>query len=384
MHVTTTRWERDFGWRPSLSEIGHAVNCVLFFGSRETIEAPDSGWHAFRRQFPTATIAGCSTAGEIDDSHVVDHGLTAAALDFESTEVRASMVPIPSMQDSELAGTALGRALAAANLRHVLMLSDGTMVNGTALVRGVRAALPPEVHVTGGLAGDGPKFESTCVVLNDELRHGHVVALGLYGSDVSVAYGQAGGWVPFGPRRLITHSDGNVVYTIDDEPALALYKRYLGDLAGDLPAAGMLFPLQLLPEPDHEPGAVVRTFVGINDANQSVTFAGDMPQGHFVRLMRASADALIKGAGLVASHCHLPDDAPPAQFALLVSCVGRRLIMGQRATEELEAVVERLPQQATAIGFYSYGEISPGETSAASDLHNQTMTLTLFAEKSRK
>lgn len=383
MQVTTTRWERDTGWSQSLSEIGHPVHLQIFFASRDLIELPQSPWKDLLAAHPEALCLGCSTAGEISDSRVVDHSITVALIGFATVSVRSAIAPVSSGEDSRNAGAALARDLEAPGLRHVWVLCDGTTVNGTALIRGLREKLPASVQITGGLAGDGSRFESTCIVRGPEVRRRHVLGLGFYGDDLVVSHGFAGGWTPFGPKRLITHSVDNVLYTLDDQPALNLYKRYLGERSVDLPATGLLFPLQLLPDRTTETGTV-RTILAIDEAQQSLTFAGDMPRGSYVRLMKASADELIEGADHAAAQSALPTTTEQPHFAFLVSCVGRRLVMGQRVDEEVEATLKRLQPGTKAIGFYSYGQISTGCPSPGCELHNQTMTLTLLAETLRK
>jgi hypothetical protein len=177
---------------------------------------------------------------------------------------------------------------------------------------------------------------------------------------------------------LITKSSGNVLFELDGQPALTLYKRYLGERAIGLPATGLLFPLSLLPTRESETG-LVRTILAIDEDRQSLTFAGDMPKGAYVRLMKAGCDALVGGAQTAASEA---GHTPSAGFAVLVSCVGRKLVMGQRVEEEVEVVRTELGPAIATVGFYSYGEICPSGIQHSCDLHNQTMTLTVFSESS--
>ena len=262
------------------------------------------------------------------------------------------------------------------NLRHVFVLSDGVGVNGSELVRGLTAALPSHVTVTGGLSGDGSAFQKTVVVWNDEVRAGAVAALGFYGPDLRVGYGCLGGWDSFGPERLITRSAGNVLFELDGRSALGLYKQYLGDHAAGLPATGLLFPLSLRTK-NGEPG-VVRTILSMNEDDQSLTFAGDVPEGAYARLMKANFDRLVDGA-VGAARTSRGDGDP--ELAILISCVGRKLILKQRVEDEVDGVREALGPRAALTGFYSYGEISPFTPQARCELHNQTMTVTTFSER---
>jgi hypothetical protein len=254
------------------------------------------------------------------------------------------------------------------------VLSEGLQVNGTELVAGFRDALPASVTVTGGLAGDGTRFGQTFTGLGDQIRSGQVVAVGFYGRQLRVGYGTEGGWEAFGPRRLITKSQGNVLFELDRQPALDLYKKYLGERASGLPATGLLFPLQLLATATAANGPA-RTILAVDEQQQSLTFTGDMPQGQYARLMKAGQDGLVHGAEQAASAA-----AGGGQLAVLVSGVGRRLVLGQRVEEELEAVRKALPPGGVSVGFYSYGEICPPTGLRNCELQNQTMTITTFTE----
>lgn len=348
---------------------------VLIFGS--TAQLQKSGrFEAVRAAFPSALIAGCSTAGEIHDTVVSDDTLVISVLTFQRTRLKLAKAHIGDPKGSYEAGLGLASSLKLDDLVHVLVLSDGLKVNGTELVRGIKEVLPPEVEVTGGLAADGENFQHTLVCANEAPAEGIIAAIGFYGARLKVGYGSMGGWDSFGPDRLITRSSGNVLYDLDGKPALELYKQYLGDQANDLPASALLFPLMLR---DKNGGGVVRTILSIDESEQSMTFAGDMPEGSYARLMRANFERLIDGAITAANNCaqSLTD---PAQFALLISCVGRKLVLKQRIEEEVEGVHDTLRGEPALAGFYSYGEISPYIKGAKCELHNQTMTITSFSE----
>ncbi len=262
-------------------------------------------------------------------------------------------------------------------LTHILIFSDGTRVNGTELVEGMNHGIKKKVPITGGLAGDQELFRKTLVGLNRNIHTGNIVAIGLYGQKIRIEHGSQGGWDSFGPDRLVTRSEANVLYELDDKPALDLYKRYLGSLAEKLPGSGLLFPLSIRPEGDQQ--SVVRTILSVNEKDRSMTFAGNIPQGRYVRLMKANFDRLIDAAGDAAQQSFHPKKSDTG-LALLISCVGRRLALNQRVDEELEAVIEVLGHNTMTTGFYSYGEISPQVKGQSCELLNQTMTITTISE----
>lgn len=353
---------------------------MLVFGAPGLMDRPGL-LTDLARAFPRSKVLGCSTAGEIFGTKVLDDSMVVAVARFDATRLRSAAAPVHAGEQSFAAGEALGRQLAGEGLRGVHVLSDGLAVNGSALVRGLSSVLPAGVVITGGLAGDGDRFVRTWVLHEGAPVAGHVTAVGFYGDAVQIGHGSAGGWDPFGPRRLVTRSKGNILYELDGKPALELYKQYLGERAEGLPATGLLFPLALS-RPDAGGGSedrrVVRTILAVDEASQSLTFAGDIPTGAHAQLMKAQLDRLIEGAEQAAGVASRGVDGPV--LAVAISCVGRRLVLRERTEEEAEGVQDALPAGSQIVGFYSYGELSP-ISSGNCDLHNQTMTLTTIRER---
>lgn len=349
---------------------------ILFISP--TFEDKDETLIKLTTLYPESLMFGCSTAGEIMGDEVMDSTIALTAIQFNSTKLKLSSLNLgPVKANSKEAGKILSNDLQGEDLRHILVLSDGLNVNGAELVKGLNTGLPKGVSVTGGLAGDGAIFGHTFVIANGEKLSNCIVALGLYGKDLKIGYGSQGGWDSFGVERLVTRSIENVLYELDGKPALELYKSFLGDKAAELPGSGLLFPLSMRDDENKIP--VVRTILGINEEDQSLTFAGNIHQGSYVRLMKANVDRLINGAeeSAIISKEIIDQES---QFALLVSCVGRRLVLKQLVDEELEVVKDVLGEQVPMTGFYSYGEIAPFNKDTPATLHNQTMTITTFAE----
>jgi hypothetical protein len=284
------------------------------------------------------------------------------------------------MDDSLAAGVRIGDELMSPDLKAVLVFGPGVEINGSDLVEGIASRIGRKLPITGGLAGDGGAFQRTFTLGPDGACDDVIVAVGLGGESLLFSHGSFGGWEPFGPARKVTRAQGNVLYELDGEPALAVYKRYLGDHANGLPASGLLFPFAMLGE-DHDALGLIRTILGVDDASGSLTLAGAIdPQG-YLKLMHASTDRLVSGAEAAADAARAMHAATGDSLALLVSCVGRKLVMGDRVEEEVEAVGDVFGKQAMLTGFYSYGEISPFAPGSACHLHNQTMTITWIGEK---
>ena len=334
---------------------------------------------ALRAALPDAAIIGCSTAGEISNGGVADGSCVITAVNFSGTRIRTATSPLRGMADSLAAGARIGGELAATDLRALMVFGPGVQINGSALVDGI-ASKVGTATITGGLAGDGGAFAQTWTLGQAGVGDNAIVAVGLYGDALDFAHGSFGGWEPFGPARKVTRCDGNVLYELDGEPALEVYKRYLGDHAKGLPASGLLFPFAMVGE-DHNAIGLIRTILGVDEANGSLTLAGAINPDGYLKLMHASTDRLVNGAESAAEAAQEMRQSSGDSLAILVSCVGRKLVMGDRVDEEVEAVAEVFGSKATLTGFYSYGEISPFTPGSACHLHNQTMTITWMGEK---
>lgn len=377
MQLETLSWSMDTGWSAAIpSHLDSESTFVLAFGDPAIGDDPIP-IRELRAALPNARLLGCSTAGQIHGDELTDRTLVVSVAQFERTRVDATTASVTGPAESFAAGQGIAEALSAPDLRAVFVLSDGLLVNGSELVRGCASGLSPDVIVTGGLAGDGERFERTWVLANDEPVAGAVAAVGLSGTEVNVGAGSFGGWDIFGPERRITRAQGNVLFELDGRPALELYKEYLGDRASGLPATALLFPLAVREGRDAT-RRTVRTILAVDEDAQSMTFAGDVPQGWCAQLMRANKDRLVDGAMQAAAMSELPPNDGP-QLAVAISCVGRRLVLGERTEEEIDATLEALVPGSELVGFYSYGEIAP-HAEGFCDLHNQTMTITTVAE----
>lgn len=377
MSVEQVHWGPATGWESRPAVRLEDPDLVLVFGD-EAVLGAGGPLDDLRAAWPDAPMVGCSTAGEIRGSHVTNGSLVATAVRFREARVETALVDLED--DAYSTGRRLGAALPHDGLRHALVLADGLAVDGTELAHGVREVLPPGVAVTGGLAGDALRFRRTLLVWEGRAFGGSALIVGFYGESLDVGWGCEGGWGAFGPERLITRSRGRVLYEVDNQPILTLYKRYLGEHASGLPTTGLMFPL-LLRTPDGAQG-VGRSVLDIDEAEQSVTFAGGMPQGAYARMMMASHERLVEGAGESACAAREALGREP-ELAIVISCAGRKQVLGDRVDEEMEDVRHALGPSAALAGFYSYGEIAPLASGCGLEMQNQTMVVTTFAERPR-
>ena len=379
MQIEQLTWNAGDGWQSSAGTCSDA-QLVLYFGTSDALGT--DAWYAdLRSRYPNAQLVGCTSGGQINQSGISETGIAAVAVRFAATRLRVVTESVAESSQSNACGVALGRRLSDEDLVGVFVLSDGLNVNGSNLVRGLLSALGSTVSVSGGLAGDGARFSQTRVGVNALPQPLMVAAIGFYGGAVRFSCGSGGGWDTFGVPRRVTRSSGNELFELDGKPALDLYERYLGEEAAGLPGTGLLYPLKIW-DPERPSHDVVRTVLAINPEARSMIFAGDIPQGSKAQLMRGEFTRLAMGATEAASQAAAKQSGCGARggLALIVSCVGRRLLMGQRIDDEIQAVREVLPADLPQLGFYSYGEIAPHAVSGVCELHNQTMAVTLISE----
>jgi hypothetical protein len=375
MKVARLSFSAQSGWSKPFPNYDNPSTLVLAFFS-PTMAGNPKWLQDLKSNYPNSHILGCSTAGEIHGQELADDSVTVAVTQFEKGQLRSCFEPIQSSEDSFAVGERIALKLKKDDLRGVLILSDGLSVNGSTMAAGINRQIP-EVLVTGGLAGDGSRFQQTFVINGSVAAPGFVSAIGFYGENINMSFGSQGGWDIFGPERVVTRSQGNILYELDNKPALDIYKSYLGDRSKDLPSSGLLFPLQIR-EKTNNSLKLVRTILAVDESKKALIFAGDIPTGYLAQLMKANFERLIDGASNAADHPFKQN--AECTLAIAISCVGRRLVLRDRTEEEIEATLSRLPTGTEQIGFYSYGELAPHSKFIKCELHNQTMTITTISE----
>lgn len=372
MKIEQIIWSTNSGWNAPKNPLPQA-QLVLVFGGIDVIEKSEH-YTILHDLFPQANIVFTSTAGEIAGNEFLENSMVATAIYFEKTQVELYHVNSQNFKSDFELGSEIGVHFNQPNLSHLLVFAQGHSLNGDFLVSGIRNEIGSNVAITGGLAGDAGRFNRTVVSLNDTGGNSNVVAIGLFGTSLQVGYGSKDGWDLFGPIRQVTKSNNNVLETLDNESALDLYKKYLGSRAQELPGAALLFPLCILKE---DGTRLVRTILSIDEEAKTMTFAGNVPEGARVQFMMANFDRIIQGAAEAAQSA-IKENSENT-LTIMVSCVGRKLIMQNRIDEEVEAVYETFGGKGTYCGYYSNGEICP-TSDGFSALHNQTMTVTTLSE----
>ncbi len=367
----------DFSYITDKKELKNPL--VIVFGNRYMLEDKNI-YDEVKSVFKDGHIVFGSTSGNITSTSVDEESIIITAIEFEKSiyEIKTTNV---LKSDSEINSIEVGKKLIEQfdqnNLKHVFIISDGSYINGSQLTIGINSASSSNLLVTGALCGDAARFEKTLSSYNENPKEGEIVAIGLYGDTLEVSFATNGGWAPFGPERLVTKSEDNILYEIDYKPALDLYKTYLGSKSKELPGAALLYPLNVKSKDSNK--SIVRTILNINEEDNSMILAGDIVEGSQVQLMMTNVDSIVNAAETGAEQA-LKSRKNKPELALLVSCIGRKLVLDQRVEEEVEEVIEVIGKNALVSGFYSYGEIAPFEDEKDCQLHNQTMTITLISE----
>lgn len=376
MKTVQLQRQKDKEWQYLSENVSLKSPLVLVFGNRYLLE--DAAiYDEVQSLFPDGHLIFGSSSGEIVAGAVNDEHITITAIEFEKTrfEVQTKSI-IEAHNDSEQAGRTVVEKLSKEGLKHIFVISEGSSVNGSALTKGMQEAAP-EVLITGGLCGDDARFERTLASYNQQPKEGEIIVIGFYGETFEASFSIYGGWTPFGPERLITKSEGNVLYEIDGKPALDLYKRYLGDKAAELPGSALIYPLNVKSEENEQ--SFVRTILNIDEEQNAMILAGDVPEKATVQLMMTNMDNIAVASETAASRAMEGRKTPP-ELALLISCIGRKLVLDQRVEEEVDEVMSVIGNDTTIAGMYSYGEIAPFYGEHSCKLHNQTMTITLISE----
>jgi hypothetical protein len=383
MNVETVTWRGAAGWSDDLPEPDGRATLVMVFADDTVVDAPDDPLGQVHERWRGHAVAGCSTAGQFAGPSTVD-GAVVTVVRFDECEVRAVHLDLGLCGSARRAGRDLADLLDAEGLRSIMVLADGLGTDGSLLATGI-ADVCPAVDVWGALAADGSRFVDTWNVVDGATAPGMVSAVGFYGSALEIGHGRGDGWHALGPERVVTTSIGRVVHQLDGRATLTLYEDYLGPLADDLPGSGSYLPMSVR---DLDDRVVVRSPVGVDRGNGSVTMAGDVTQGSTAQLLRMSVDGLLHGAELAAKSARIDDADTEPHLAVAFSGVGRRMSLGERADEEPETVRAAIGNAASLVGCWTYGELGPDLDMAFTgapvrhDVHNQTMTITTLRERS--
>jgi hypothetical protein len=369
-HFSDNQWLDCLSPKPD-----NLANLVWVISAKSLVHINDISYKVLSNIYPNAHIVISTSAGEIYSDLVYEHSICVNVITFDKATIRTVSKTIDRHNQEDIAQQ-LTQELLADDLQFVFILSDGLITNGHALLAGVNKVLPKNVHASGGMSGDDGLFKETLIGLNQAPKPNQLVIIGFYGKTLKVSSSAESGKNPFGKKRKITQSKENIIYTIDNEPALELYKRYLGDLSKDLPASGLSYPLQVQDKDNNR--WLIRSLLDVDWQNGSITLAGNVPANSELYLMHANNQNLVEGASTAIKRCIESFNDQP-QLAIVVSCVGRKNAMKKWIEDELTPIRNEIGD-TQMIGFYSYGEFASHQTHQECQLFNETLCVTILKE----
>ena len=366
---TDTQWQK-FEQKILTKE---SVDLVFVFGDIDTVEKYNH-YKLLQTFYPKAQIIITSTAGNILDTSIDTYSAVATAICFNKAYVKACSLQIGSNSTKDKIQHSIN-SLQNDDLKHLFLFGPGIQNEANFLDT---LEIKAGVTISGGFAGDAFRFDHTYQQLNNQGSQNTFIIIGLYGSTLHIETSSETGWQEFGSQRVITKAKKNIIYEIDNQPAIELYKRYLGKRANDLPKSALRFPLSIK-DHQNDKSRVVRALTQINQDN-SLTFSAEIKEGSIVKLMKTNVHNTLDSAFLAAKKIR-PFNSN-SSLTLVISCCARRNVLKQFSEEEVELIQDILTTKTQLIGFYSYGEIAPiHKIEEKSILRNHTLTITTIYEE---
>jgi len=323
-------------------------------------------------------IFGASTGDNFTDGEIESQSIVLLLLDIDPAYFQLAIKGTDEGTIKEIAEQIGRSALKKFKNPAFLVISGGLAVDGDEIIAGIESACGKGTTIIGGLAADSLKMERTYVFTNDKLFDYGLLALILDEEKISLSGVAVGGWKPVGMDRIITKSNGNVVYTIDNEPALDFVSRYAGlkDLDTNNGMNFMIssnFQVQLKREGKHP---VMRTPMQANPQDRSIIFAGSLPEGSKVKLCLLPGFEVIEAT--LNEFNNYKKEQPEPDAIILFSCAGRQITLGPYVSEEIDEI--KNIWNAPFAGFFCYGEIGKVD-SGQHEFHNMTCSLATLKEK---
>lgn len=331
-------------------------------------------------------VLGATSAGEFIDGHESKGEIALILLDIKRSDYCILLESFDGKSEEEAASSLCEKALAKFSKPAFILCSsffatDGNVVRGEALVRQFEKMIGPDVNLFGGMAGDDLSFSGTWVFTNEQASDFGMVALVLNEEKIELHGMAISGWKPLGVFATVTKSEGNLVYTINDKPALEMYLRYLGEERGNadeqfdfFKTIGGHYPLQVERE-DREPWLC--SPIGYDQEKDALICEADLPQGSRFRFSTPPdfdiIETVIRKAGELKSSTRAE-----AEALLIFSCAGRLSALGPLAVQENDGLAELW--NTPMAGFYTYGEYGKA-INGKHEFHSTTCSWVALKEK---
>jgi hypothetical protein len=337
-------------------------------------------------------MIGGTTGGEISTEAISDDSIVIMAI--HSNKIKFATALGKNISKNELNA---GKQLATNLLNQIpkklaktlIMVPDGLAGNGTEIIKGAQSILGEYFEIVGGSLGDKSDFKKTYQYYNGKVYENSVPGL-LLGGNIKTATGIRSGWESIGNKMKVTKSESNIVYELDNEPALDFYEKVLGPVRSKkLPGIALEYPFGMIDEKAMINGKEMyfqlRAPLSIDKNKKSITFAAAIPEGKYVTITTASRNSIIGGSASASKQAKETFKGKKIDLMLIFDCIGRKLVLGKRTQEEITAVQNTLGKNIPMIGFFTYGEIGPIDKRVkelqSTRYHNQTTIVFLMGEK---
>lgn len=262
-----------------------------------------------------------------------------------------------------------------------LIRSDGSLLDGEGMIKHIEKIAGPDITMFGGMAGDDLSFSGTWIFTGNMATDYGMAALVLDGSKIELHGLAYSGWKPMGVSRTVTKSDGNLIYTIDNHPALEMYLHYLGHDASStidqidfFDKVGVHYPFQIERE-NREPKMC--NPIGYDKGKNALICESDVVQGSRLRFSMPPDFEIIETVIEKAEEIKTEQNTT-ADALLIFSCAGRLSALGPMAQEENEGLQK--VWDVPMAGFYTYGEFGKG-LNGRHEFHSTTCSWVALKEK---
>ena len=319
-------------------------------------------------KLPSSIILGSTTDGEISNGHVSTHKVSVSFTKFEKTKLKLEFLKQDNMSSFEM-GSSIVKKLISDKSKAIILFAAGLKLDGEAILNGIKE-YDHDVIITGGMAADNSLFKTPFVFCKEGVYTDCVMGVSLDSDDLIANTSYSFDWELIGKSMIVTHSEGNRIYTIDGISTVDIYKKYLGEeTAMSLPASGSEFPLVLIRN-----GVNVARAGMLVHEDGSLTVAGGVQSGDTVKFAFGSPEMIVNPSTSVVNT--LVDTTVESIF--IYSCMGRRRFMPDIIEQEIQPIETIAPTS----GFFTYGEFYHHENT--NELLNQTMTILALSEKKEK
>lgn len=248
-------------------------------------------------------------------------------------------------------------------------------IPGEELIRGILDKAGMNVPVIGARVGEHINFTGT-VFTNQFKSNSAIISLIVDEDKIDVRGVAVSGWKPVGTEKKITKSEGNWVYTIDNEPARDVIKKFLGtDMLTSTKSEGLdSYPLQFQ-RGTAKP--VMNPIVLWNEENQSVMLGAPVKEGSVFRFS-LPPDLEVIDTVIDSTKTVKENELPDIDAMLIFSCVGRLSSLGPMVASEIEGLATTWNKPMA--GFFSLGEFGKVDDTPP-EFHGTTVSWVVFKEK---